>query len=110
MSFDVNKTKGCDTPVGKSLLNCDLNGVPCKQPWLYRGVVGVLSYLGHSVQPTIMAVHQTARFSVNPIRSHELAIIRIRQYLCNSCEQGFIYKVDKSKGIEVYVDANFAGG
>jgi hypothetical protein len=57
-----------------------------------------------------MAVHQTARFSVNPMRSHELAIMRIGRYLCNDCERGIIYKVDKSKGIEVYVDADFAGG
>ena len=50
------------------------------------------------------------RFSVNPMRSHKLAIMRINCYLCNNCERGVIYKVDKSKGIEVYVDADFAGG
>jgi hypothetical protein len=44
-----------------------------------------------------MAVHQTARFLVNP-------------NLCYNCERGIIYKVNRSKGIEVYIDANFAGG
>ncbi len=67
LSLDENKTKGRDTPVGKPLLNHDLDGVPCKHPWLYHGAVGMLSYLGNSVRPEIqMAVHQTARFSVNP--------------------------------------------
>jgi hypothetical protein len=56
-----------------------------------------------------MAVHQTARFLVNPMRSHELAIMRIGCYLCNNCERGITYKVDKTKGIEVYVEADFAG-
>jgi hypothetical protein len=71
----------------------------------------MLSYLGNSVQPEIqMAVHQTAPFSVNPMRSHKLAIIRKGLYLCNNCKQGIINKVDKSKGIEVYIDADFAGG
>jgi hypothetical protein len=76
LSLDENKTKSCNTPVGKLLLNRDLNGVPRKHPWLYPGAVGMLSYLANSVRPEIqMAVHQTARFSVNPMRSHELAII-----------------------------------
>jgi hypothetical protein len=111
LSLDEHKTKGRDTPVGKPLLNRDLDGVPRKHPWLYRGAVGMLSYLGNSVRPEIqMAVHQTARFLVNPMRSHELAIMRIGRYLCNNCKRGIIYKVDRSKGIEVYVDADFAKG
>ncbi len=57
-----------------------------------------------------MAVHQIARFLVNPMRSYELAIMRIGRYLCNNCDRGITYKVDRSKGIEVYVDADFAGG
>ncbi len=44
------------------------------------------------------------------MRSHELAIMRIGHCLCNNCKQGIIYKVDESKGIEDYVDADFAGG
>ncbi len=40
--LDEDKAKGHDTPVGKPLLNQDLNGFPCKHPWLYQGVVGML--------------------------------------------------------------------
>ena len=39
LSLDENKTKGRDTPVGKPLLNKDLDGTPRKHPWLYRGAV-----------------------------------------------------------------------
>ena len=88
----------------------DLNGVSCKHPWLYRGAVGMLSYLSNSVCPEIqMAVHQTAWFSVNPMQSHELAIMRIGRYLVDNPDRGIQYKIDKSKGLEVYVDADFAG-
>jgi hypothetical protein len=81
LSLDENKTKGCDTLVRKPLLHRDLDGVPCKHPWLYLGAVGMLSYLGNSIHPDIqMAVHQMARFSVNPMRLHELAIMHIGQY------------------------------
>ncbi len=111
LSLDEDKTKGHDTPVGKPLLSWDLDGVPCKHPWLYQGAVGMISYVDNSVWPEIqMAVHQTAHFSVNPMQSHELAIMLIGWYLCDNAERGIIYKVDKSKGLEVYVDADFAGG
>ncbi len=100
LSLDEDKTKGRDTPVGKPLLNRDLDGVPRKHTWLYRGGVGMLSYLANSVRPEIqMAVHQTARFSIKPMRSHELAIMRIGRYLCDNPEGGIIYKVDRTKGL-----------
>jgi hypothetical protein len=71
----------------------------------------MLSYLSNSVCPEIqMAVHQTAQFSVNPIQSHELAIMRIGWYLVDNPDLGIQYKVDKSKGLKVYVDTDFAGG
>ncbi|KAL7546696.1 hypothetical protein ACHAWF_010026 [Thalassiosira exigua] len=70
----------------------------------------MLSYLCNIVRPKIqMAVHQSVCFSVNPMQSHELAIMRIGRYLYNSPDRGVIYCVDKSKGLEVYVDADFAG-
>jgi hypothetical protein len=38
----------------------------------------MLTYLTGSVRPDIaMAVHQCAQFSINPIRSHEQAVMRI---------------------------------
>ncbi len=56
-----------------------------------------------------MEVHPTAQFSVNSMQSHELAIMRIGQYLVDNPERGIIYKIDRSKGLEVYIDADFAG-
>ncbi len=72
----------------------------------------MLTYLTGSVHPdiSIMAVHQCARFSVFPMRSHELAIMRIGQNLLSTHEKGMTYKPDSLKGLEVYVDADFVGG
>ncbi len=68
-------------------------------------------YVANSFQPEIqMAVHQTARFSIKPMRLHELAIMWIGRYLCNNPDGGIIYNVDRSKGLEVYADVDFAGG
>jgi hypothetical protein len=42
----------------------------------------MFSHLRNSLHPDIqMAVHQMARFSVNPMRSQELAIMHIGQYV-----------------------------
>ena len=57
-----------------------------------------------------MAVHQTARYSMNPMWIRELAITRIGWYLVGNTDRGVIYKINKRKGVEVYVDANFSGG
>ena len=71
----------------------------------------MLSYLQNTSRPEIsMAVHQTARFSNNPMLSHEKSIMRIGQYLLDTRKGGIIYKPDKSKGLECYVDTEFAGG
>ncbi len=70
-----------------------------------------MSYLQGHTQPDIsMPVHQTARYSNDPMLVHEQAITRIGRYLLGTKEKGIKYKIDKSKGLECYVDANFAGG
>jgi hypothetical protein len=75
LSLDEHKTKGHETPVGKPLLNKDLGRFPHKHTWLYQGAVGMLNYLGNSIRPELqMAVHQCARFLVNPMRSHKVDI------------------------------------
>ena len=44
------------------------------------------------------------------MHSHEQAIIQIGRYLLSTKVKGMLYKPDSSKGIEVFVDADFAGG
>ena len=64
------------TPVGKPVLNKDLDGKPRKLKWKYRTAVGMLSYLQANTRPEIsMATHQTARFCIDPKLSHEQAAI-----------------------------------
>ena len=70
----------------------------------------MLNYLQNSTRPDLsMAVHQSARFSINPKLSHECAVKRIGKYLLSNKNKGLIITPDRSRGIEVYVDADFAG-
>ncbi len=100
------------TPSEKgAILHRDSEGAPRKADWKYRTAVGMLTYLQGNSRPEIAVhVHQCARFSIDPKRSHERAIIRIGRYLLTSRNRGIIYKPDLKKGLECYVDADFAGG
>ena len=70
----------------------------------------MLNYLTDSTRPELaMSVHQATRFSNDPKLSHEKNIIRICRYLLGTLDKGIVFKPDISKGIEVYVDADFAG-
>ncbi len=109
LGIDQGKTNEKLTPVIKPLLNKELDGVPRKYERDYQAAIGMLTYLTGSVRPEIaMAVHQCARFSVFPMRSHEQAVMRIGRYLLSTCEKGMTYKPDSFKELEVYVDADFA--
>jgi hypothetical protein len=44
------------------------------------------------------------------MRSHKQAVMRIGQYLLFSKYKGMIYTPDPKLGLEVWVDADFAGG
>ena len=71
----------------------------------------MLTYLQGSTRPDIsMAVHQCARFSAMPKLSHERAVKTIGRYLLGTKDRGVVYRPDKSKGIDCFVDADFAGG
>ena len=99
------------TPSEKAILSKDSNGSPRKYEWKYRTAIGMLTYLQGNTRPDIsVATHQCARFSMDPKRSHEVAVMRIGKYLRSSMDKGIIYKPDKKLGLECYVDADFAGG
>ena len=71
----------------------------------------MLTYLQGNSRPEMsMAVHQTARFSNNPMLSQKKATKRLGRYLCHTKKEGIIYNPDTSKDLEYYVDADFPGG
>ena len=70
----------------------------------------MLNYLQASTRPDIaMAVHQCARFSNDSRITHERAVMRIGKYLLGTRDRGIKFIPDKSKGIECFADADFAG-
>ena len=111
LKLDETISQKRPTPVAKPLLHKDLKGKPRVKPWNYRSLIGMLTYLQGISRPDLaIAVHQCARFSKQPMLSHERAVARIGRCLLETKDQGLICKVDKLKGLECFVDADFAGG
>ena len=70
-----------------------------------------MNYLQSSTRPDIsFSVHQCARFCNDPHLSYERAVKRIAKYLLGSKDRGIVCRPDRTKGLECYADADFAGG
>ena len=57
-----------------------------------------------------METHQCARFCEDPKALHEWGVRHIGKYLPGTKDCGIIFKPNKSKGLECFVDAGFVGG
>ena len=99
------------TPADKIPLGKDEDGDPCREDWEYRSVVGMMLYLAGSTRPDIAyAVHQCARFSHNPKRSHEVGLKHIARYLQGTKDKGMILTPGVNNlRLDLFADADFAG-
>ena len=99
-----------DTPANPTPLHADKDGEPSSELFNYASVIGMLTYLaGHSRPDIAFAVHQCARFTFSPRRSHEKAVKRIVRYLLQTRDKGLIIKPTEDLSVDLYVDADFAG-
>lgn len=109
LGFKSN-TKTKTTPANATvMLTRDEEGVPFNEEWSYRSVIGKLNYLEKSTRGDIaVAVHQCARFSINPKASHAEAVKRIGRYLLGTQDEGLIINPTEDS-FEVWCDAGFCG-
>ena len=111
MNFEESNAQKRQTLIAKPLVHNDLWGKPRIKTCNCRSIIGMLICLKSISRLDIsMAVHQCARYSREPMSSHEIAVIRIDRCLSDVAGRGLTWKVDKIKGLECYVDADFVGG
>jgi hypothetical protein len=94
------------------VLGRDTEGEPPNCTFNYASVIGMLWYVyGHSRPDLGFAVSQAARHAFAPKRSHELALIRIAQYLKGTKKKGLRLKPISTTNfqMDVYVDSDFMG-
>ena len=111
LDLETDCIKKHDTPaLNTKVLDKDPEGKPRQQKWNYRSAIGCLSYLQAMIRLDItFAVQQCARFCNEPKQEHEEAVKRICQYLLKTKDKALIFGPHKQRGIECYVDADFAG-
>jgi hypothetical protein len=98
------------TPCNKVPLGTDPEGAPITGKFEYASAVGMLLYLSSNSRPDIQfAVHQCARFTHFPKKSHEDAILRICRYLKGTKNKGLLLTPSNDMILDCYVDADFAG-
>jgi hypothetical protein len=76
----------------------------------YPLAIGKLNYSAQTTHPDIMyATHQIAKYTSDPRKTHEEAILYLARYLMKSRDLGIRFKPNSSKGFECYCDADFSG-
>jgi Reverse transcriptase (RNA-dependent DNA polymerase) len=97
------------TPAERALGLCG-DEEPALGSFNYRSVVAMAMFLCNNTRlDCAMAVHQCARFSSNPKRSHEAALKRIGRYLVGTASRGLIIRPTTDFKVDCHVDADFAG-
>ena len=109
LGFRENST-GRDTPaLSTVILDKDLDGEPFDHSWDYRRVVGKLNFLEKSTRADISyAVHQVARFGLEPKRSHAKAVKDIGRYLLRTKSEGLILD-PTNHSFECFTDSDYCG-
>ena len=109
LNFQPN-TKTKETPSSTSILKRQQHSPPHDNSFNYRSIIGKLGYLEKGCRPDISYItHQCARFAVHPTQDHAKAVRWIAKYLKSTKTKGIILNPNPNLGLEVYVDADFAG-
>ena len=109
LGLEESNTKA--TPVVKPFLNKNTDGKERSDDSFHcRSAIGSLSCLVGCTRPDMsMAVHQASKVSNRPKACHDTAVKRIGKHLLGTSEEDLIYEPDVSKGLEIFVDDDFAG-
>ena len=106
----MEDANSCQTPASSTPLHLDQDGEAFNETWEYASIVGMLMYLASNSRPDIAyAVHQCARFTHCPRKSHAVGVKRILRYLKGTSTKGLFMKPMQSLNVNCYVDADFAG-
>ena len=109
----LNHDKVLSKPIpaaSSNILLAHKESPPFDDSFHYISVIGKLNYLERSCRPDISyIVHQCAIFSTDPRRAHGQALRCLGKYLKENVDEGTTLQPEKGRGLEVWVDADFAG-
>ena len=111
LRMDDEKTKPKETPAASSkLLSRHSDSKEFDGSFNYRSIIGKLNYLEKATRSDIAYItHQCARFTTCPKTEHADAVRWVAKYLKGTRDKGTYLRPDIKRGLEVHVDADFAG-
>ena len=104
---DLHLQSGSNTKktpaVPNNPLHKDTDGPDMTPDFHYRSVIGKLNFLEKSTRPDILvSMHQCARFSERPKRSHVEAVKRIGRYLLATKDKGLLIRLNELRYFECW--------
>ena len=76
----------------------------------YKSIIGKLNYLECGTRSDISyATHQCARFTADPKHLHVEVVRWLVRHLIGTRKKGYCIDPSSTKGLELYVDADFSG-
>lgn len=109
----MDTVHSCNSPC---LPHCQMTkdqGIPLKDPTLYRSIVGALQYLTFTRPDIAYAVNTVCQFMTNPTDVHYAAVKRILRYLQGSLQKGLFFSSSgalvNAVHVNAYCDADWAG-
>lgn len=111
LRLTAKDTKPKDMPAASThILRRHSDSQPFDKSFNYKSVIGKLGYLEKGSRPEIAYItHQCARFTSDPKTEHGKAARWLGRYLHATKNKGTILNIDAKKGLEVHVDADYAG-
>lgn len=101
--------KPVDTPMDANVKLLARTNEAATDKERFQQLVGKLIYLTHTRPDIGFAVSMVSRFMSNPSETHMDAVMRILQYLKSAPGTGLSFKKRRSRGVEVFTDADWAG-
>jgi hypothetical protein len=110
LRLDKDSVNTKTTPaLASKILSNHKDSDPFDESFHYRSVIGKLNYLEKCTRPDIAyAVHQCARFSIDPRKEHGEAVRRIGRYLKATRDKGIIIAL-QDEDFKVFADSDFSG-
>ncbi|KAL5762227.1 hypothetical protein ACOSP7_018491 [Xanthoceras sorbifolium] len=105
----LTDSKTTANPLEANVKLTPLEGIPLRDPTLYRQLVGSLVYLTVTRPDIAYAVHVVSQFMTAPHSTHFAAILHILRYLKGTMFHGLHFSAHSSLDLQAYSDADWAG-